>query len=78
MDIYTHDFKVKLGDGGQFIEGEIEFNTDNKISYKMTSWSEPIRAETLKSFNEICETIRVMFEQYGGIKIIRFKEKGQT
>ena len=78
VDIYTHDFKFQLGDGGQFIEGEVEFDTDGKVSYKMTSLSEPIRANTLKKFNELCELMRTIFVEYGGIKMIRFKEKGQT
>ena len=73
--MYTHEFKFQLGDGGQFIEGEIEFDTDNKISYKMDSFSEPIKAETLKKFDEVCELIRTVYEQFGGIKLIRFKLK---
>jgi len=76
-DIYTHDFKFQIGDGGQFIEGEIEFNTDGKVSYKMDKFSEPIKAETLAYFNEITELIKKIFHATDpkGIKLIKFKKK---
>ncbi len=37
MDPLTHKFnwEIKVGDNTQFLRGEIEFDTDNKVSYKL-------------------------------------------
>ena len=74
-DPYTHDFKFQLGDGGQFVEGDIEFNTDGKVSYKITSISEPVLDTTLQRFSEVAELMRQIFHEFGGLKLIRFKLK---
>jgi len=74
-DQYTHEFKFQLGDGSQFVEGEIEFNTDGKVSYKVDAWSQPIGEETLRQFNEVCQLMKSLFAEFGGIKLIRFKVK---
>jgi len=74
-DGLTHDFKFQIGDGGQFIEGDIEFNTDGKISYKITSWSEPVKDTTLQRFSEVAELMRQIFHEFGGLKLIKFKLK---
>jgi hypothetical protein len=75
MDQYTHEFKFQLGDGGKFIEGEIEFDTDNKASFKITSWSEPIPAEFMQDFITVMEDARLLYEKYTDIKLIKIKKK---
>jgi len=47
MDQYTHDFVFKVGDGGKFVTGEVEFNTDGKNSYRFETLSQPLQDETL-------------------------------
>ena len=76
--MYTHDFKFKIGDGGQFIEGEIGFEADGTVSYKMTSFSEPIKSTTFKKFDVLASLIKEIYTEFGGFKMIRFKEKGQS
>lgn len=75
-EIYTHTFKFQLADGGQFLEGQIEFNVDGKVSYKMESWSEPIQSETLTYFDRVTELLKEIFHgvEPKGIKLIRFKK----
>lgn len=75
-DIYTHDFIYRLGDGGQFIKGEIEFNHDKKVSFRIKKWSEPLPQELLTAFNEFIERLKLRFDQWEGIKYIVIKEKG--
>lgn len=77
LDQYTHNFKFQIGDGGQYLEGEIEFNTDGKVSYKMSNWSEPIKNGTLGYFTELTELLKKIFHGTDpkGIKLIRFKIK---
>ena len=76
VELYTHRFKFSVGDGGKFIKGFIEFNTDGKVSFKMTSWSEPILKETLDHFSELTELIKKIFYAYGDIQEIKFTKMG--
>ena len=73
-DPYTHTFKFALGDGS-FIEGDCEFNTDGKASFKMDSWSEPIPLETIDDFQELMWLVKNIFENSSGVKKIVIKEK---
>ena len=75
IDGYTHNFEFKVGDGGKFLEGEIELNTDGKVSYRFTSISEPIQHETLDYFTRLTELLKEIFHGAGGIKKIEFTEK---
>ena len=74
IDTYTHTFKFYLGDGS-FIDGECEFNTDGKASFKIKTWSEPLPLETLQEFENVVEMIKDIYTSNGGIKKIVFKEK---
>lgn len=75
MDIYTHKFKFSVSDGGKFLHGEVEFNTDGKVSYKFKGMSEPLEKEVLVKFNELMELVKVIFNQFGGIKEIKIIDK---
>lgn len=65
-DPYTHYFVFELGD--RFIRGELEFDTDNKASFRIKEWSEPLPAEFLNQFTEWVELLRKLDEVNGGIK----------
>ena len=70
---YTHSFTFKVGDGGQFMEGDIEFSDDGSVNYKMTSFSEPIKSTTFDRFREVAEAVKKIYAEFGGFKMIRFK-----
>jgi hypothetical protein len=74
MDLYTHTFEFKIGDGGKFLTGDIEFDTDNKVSYRFKTFSEPINEDTLAYFTELGQLCKKIFHESGGIKMIRIKE----
>ena len=76
MDIFTHDFKFEVGaSADQFLSGEVEFNTDGKVSYNVTESSTPLKKETLEHFNSLMELLREIFVEFGGIKRIRIIAK---
>lgn len=72
-DPYTHTFKFQLGDGGQFINGKIEFNEDGKVSYSFEEVSIPLKNETLSYFKQLTDLLQKIYYSNGGIKNIRFK-----
>lgn len=74
-DQYTHNFEFKVGDGGKFLEGEIEFNTDGRVSYRFSSISEPIQLDVLRDFIDLTELLKRIFVSMDGIKKIEFTEK---
>lgn len=74
IDPYTHNFKFVLGDNS-YIDGECEFNSDGKASFKMETWSQPLPLETIQEFEKVVSLIKSIYESNGGIKKIVFKEK---
>ena len=75
-DRYTHDFSYRLGDGGKFILGEVEFNHDKAISYKITDWSEPMPHKIMVEFTEFIDRVKSRFDEWGGLKQVKIIEKG--
>ena len=73
-EVFTHKFKFKVGDGGQFVNGNIEFNVDGKISFEVEELSIPLHKEVLEHFTELTNLLQKIFKSHGGIKLIRFKE----
>jgi hypothetical protein len=72
MDQYTHKFTFKIGsDGSKFIEGKMEFNTDDKVTFKITSFSEPIQEATLQAFMDWTKSMHTIFDLYEGISEIK-------
>ena len=76
MDQYTHDFVYRMGDGGQFVIGECEFDKDKKVSYRIQSWSEPLQHEFLNDFVAFIDRAKLRFDEYKGIKLVKLIEKG--
>ena len=72
-DPYTHEFKFELD--GNFINGEVEFNTDGKVSFKINAWSEPLPIEILNQFSELMAMLKKIYENEGDIKKISIKKK---
>jgi len=76
VEPYTHDFIYKLGDGGQYIIGEVEFNHDKEVSYRINTWSEPIKHETMVAFTEFIDRLKMRYDQFGDIKHVEIIKKG--
>jgi len=76
-DIYTHNFKFQIGDGGQFVEGDIEFNSDGRVSYRIDESSDPLLKETLVYFNRLIDLLKDIYHgnDPAGIKLIKFNKK---
>ena len=75
---YTHNFIYRLGDGGKFCIGEVEFNHDKEVSYRINSWSEPIQHEVLVAFTEFIDRLKQRYDEFGNIKHVEIIEKGYT
>ena len=75
IDGYSHNFEFSIGDGGKFLIGNVEFNTDGNVSYKFKEISKPLNKEVFVRFNEMMELIKTMFHEFGGIKEIKIIEK---
>ena len=70
---YTHDFEFKLE--GKNISGEIEFNTDGKMGYKI---SHPIEWKNMvepKIFRRLLEEFKIVFDYFGGVTKIEIVKK---
>ena len=72
-DGFTHKFKIYLGDGSQWLEGKIEFNTDGKMTYHIQDTCTPMKKETLDEFNNLMDKFHSLFHKFGGIKKIEIK-----
>ena len=75
IDPYTHDFVYQMGDGGHFIVGEVEFNKDKKVSYRISQWSEPIQHEFLQHFHEFMDRLKLRYDQWEGLPFVQIKRK---
>ena len=75
-DQYTHDFIYRLGDGSHYILGEVEFNKDKKVSYRIKKWAEPLDHETMEAFIGFIQRLKERFDQFDGIKHVQIIEKG--
>jgi hypothetical protein len=76
MDPYDYTFKFFIGKNGEYaISGECEFDTDNKMTYKIDDTSDPLPAETLASFNEYMNLMKKIYDSSGGFKQMTVKLK---
>jgi len=74
-DPFTHDFKFQIGeDGSKFIEGQVEFNKDDKVSYHLKASSIPLQHQTFHLFLDLMDTLKRLFEESDGIKLIKVKK----
>ena len=72
-DIYTHVFDFTVG--SKFIRGEVEFDTDGKMSYKIKEVSDPFSNDFLHMFQELMSFLFILYNQEGEIKNIKIKRK---
>ena len=61
-DFYTHKFVFKLD--GNYIKGDIEFNTDDVASFHIKEISEPMNADILKSFYEYVVWCKGVYHEF--------------
>lgn len=62
-DQYTHEFKFQVN--GSFINGDCEFDTDDKASFKITEWSQPLPATLLDDFSDLFGKIKSIYDKNG-------------
>jgi len=75
-DIYTHNFKFYIGKNGENrIEGDCEFDSDQKMTFSIQDTSDPLPVETLTSFNELMNLIKKIYDDSGGVDRIIIKNK---
>ena len=78
-EIFTHTFEIELkADGSQFIKGEIEFNVDGKVSFKIDESSIPFSRGAMKKFMALCDICQNIFYDLEGIKRIEIVQKPPT
>jgi hypothetical protein len=76
MDPYTHTFKFFVGTNGEnTIAGECEFDSDNKMTFKVEDTSDPFPSDTLSSFLEVMNLLKKIYDTTGGIRQITIKSK---
>ena len=75
-DIYTHTFKFFIGKHGEnTITGDCEFDSDNKMTFKIEDTSDPFPSTTLSSFLEVMNLLKRIYDAEGGIKQFSVKSK---
>ena len=75
-DPYTHSFKFYIGKNGENrVEGDCEFDSDQKMTFKVENTSDPLPVETLNSFNELMNLIKKIYDDSGGVDKIIIKTK---
>ena len=72
-DQYTHTFDFTVR--SKFIRGEVEYNTDGAMSYKITQVSDPFSNDFLHMFQQFMEYFFILYNQEGDIKLIKVKRK---
>jgi len=74
--LFTHTFEIGLkADGSQFLQGEVEFNEDGEVSFKIEECSIPLAKKTTDYFNEIMSLLQRIYYGNGGIKRIEIIQK---
>ena len=69
---FTHDFELKFD--GEEIGGEIEFNTDGRVSYDFIE-SPRMELEEVALINQLFAVIQQLFLLKGGLEKIEITEK---
>ena len=72
-DPYTHEFKFEVDNS--FIYGEVEFNTDGKVSFKIENTSIPLPKEILNEFVKLMEMVQSIYKTEGEVKKIVIKKR---
>ena len=71
---YTHTFIFKLGDGSNYINGELGIE-EGELVYKVTGTSQPLKANLIDDFRYFTDQVKDMALEYGGLKEVSVKEK---
>jgi len=75
-DQYTHNFKFFVGKHGEnTITGDCEFDSDNKMTFKIKETSDPLPAETMSLFLEYMNLVKRIYEAQGGVRIASIVNK---
>jgi len=69
---YTHDFELKSN--SHTISGEVEFNTDGKMSYNPSAGVAMELTES-KAFHDLLAAWKEVFDAFGGIDKIELTSR---
>ena len=72
-DIFTHTFEFDVD--GVIVKGEVEFNTDKKISMDIKQAGVPLQAETLDIILQMFDLIKEIENANGVINLVKIKKK---
>jgi len=72
-DIFTHTYEFDFGDS--FIKGDVEFDTDNKMSFNIKQSAEPMPAETYQLCLDLLNIILKIYTSGNTLKLIKIKKK---
>ena len=72
-DSYTHRFDIEVD--AIHINGDVEFNTDGKMTFNVKQWNNPMSSEDLTMLKTILDYCHEVTENFGEIKLIRIKKK---
>lgn len=63
-DIFTHKFnwEINIGDNNQYLKGEIEFDTDDKVSYQIKDMSNRISKDSMDLFQRYINLMKDTFD----------------
>lgn len=71
--IYTHTFEIKTS--SRTISGEIEFNEDGVMSYKINAPHAGVTLAQSRAVDSLFEHSKQIFDNFGGITKIEIVEK---
>ena len=79
MDNVNYKFKLRLGDGGRFVEGKAKYNEENEYSYEITKFSIPMDKQLLQTCIDYMGWLEKLCHEFDGIKevIIKKTESGE-
>lgn len=74
QDNFTHKFSLDFGEGN-YIKGQIEFDTDHKTSFKIIKMPEYCSEELMGIFMKWVADVKTLYRKHGDIKEIKLIKK---
>lgn len=72
-EIYTHEFNFEID--GQYLRGELEFNTDGKTTAKIHQMTPMLYLDTISAFKEFVDVATKIYNDNHGFTTLRIKKK---
>ena len=72
-DLYTHTYEFDFG--GTFLKGEIEFDTDNKMTFNIKQSGDPMPSEVYDYCLQLLELIKKIYDSKNTLNLVKIKLK---